>query len=221
MTRSCLAILGGSFDPVHNGHLAAAEFICRGLQPTQLRLVPTGMSRQKLAARAIPEHRMAMLSLAFRDLADRVRLVIDDQEIRRAEVGIASYSVDTLVNIRYEYGADAALVLVIGADQFLQLQTWKDWEQLFDLAHIVVVSRPGADLDGLDDRVAYEFGRRRTSLEEMKNSPAGHTCLWDTLDLDISSTGIREELAAQIKPAAVPANVLDYILQHHLYQGTT
>ena len=218
--RSCLAILGGSFDPVHAGHLAIGEFVCRTLQPTQLRLVPTGMSRQKLAARAMPEHRIAMLSLAFRERVGQVRLVIDDQEIRRAEVGIASYSVDTLANLRYEYGADAALVLVIGADQLLQLQTWKNWEQLFDLAHILVMSRPGATLDNLDDRVAYEFGRRTKALTEFKNSPAGFTFLCDTLDIDMSSTRIRDQLATQTKPAAVPPDVLDYILQHHLYQGT-
>jgi nicotinate-nucleotide adenylyltransferase len=228
--RSCIAILGGAFDPVHLGHVAAAELICRDLQPTQLRLIPTGLSRQKLAAHALPTQRIAMLLLAFGDLARKIRLVVDDQEIRRAETGLASYSVETLTNIRFEYGADAALVLVIGADQLLNLQHWKNWEQLFDLAHIAVVSRPGFDLDLLDSQVAYEFGRRSASLTDMRRSPAGHTCLCDHLDMDVSSSTIREQLAAGIEPVpqmtengagGMAPVVLDYILQHHLYREPT
>lgn len=209
---------------MHRGHVAAAELICAALGPTQLRLIPTGRSHQKQAAQATSAQRIAMLELAFHDLAATVRLVIDDQEVRRAAVGITSYTVDTLANLRFEYGADASLVLVIGADQLLNLDTWKDWDKLFDLAHVVVVSRPGVDLDRLGSRIAYECGRRAGTLHDMRNSPAGLVCLCEELAVDLSSTAIRQQLANPADSglsAALPANVLDYISTHHLYQGTT
>ena len=220
-TPSCVAILGGGFDPVHAGHVAIAETIQSLLKPTQLRIIPTGLSKHKDAFHAEPAHRMAMLALAFEPLSSQTALCIDDQEIRRAEQGMPSYSIDTLKNIRYEFGSTASLILIIGADQLQQLQHWKHWEHLLDLAHIVAVTRPGFALDSIDQSVAFEFERHAGSLVEIRNRPFGHTYLYSELNIDISSTRIREELRNRNtmtnKLQSVAPNVLDYIQQHHLY----
>lgn len=227
MAPSCVAILGGGFDPVHAGHVAIIEIIQRLLKPTQLRIIPTGLSKHKDAFHAEPAHRIAMLSLALQNLssATQTDLVIDDQEIKRAEQGKISYSIDTLKNIRYEFGSAASLVLVLGADQLQQLQHWKNWGHLLDLAHIVAVTRPGFDLDSIDNLVAYEFTQHAGSLTELRNRPFGHTYLYSELNIDISSTRIRNELRtgkmaenmATNKLSLVLPDVLDYIQQHHLY----
>ncbi len=215
---ACIAVLGGGFDPVHTGHVAILETIQSLLKPTQLRIIPTGLSKHKDAFHAEPAHRIAMLSLAFQALASQTELIIDDQEIKRAEQGIPSYSVDTLKNIRFEFGTAASVVLIIGLDQLQQLQYWKNWEHLLDLAHIVAVTRPGFDPDSIDSLVAYEFEKHAAGITELRNRPFGHTYLYSGLDIDISSTRIREELRSnKNKPSLVPPVVLDYIQQHHLY----
>ena len=213
--RQCLAILGGSFDPVHTGHVVIAKTMVDLLKPTQVRIIPSGWSWQKNPFQANSEHRLAMLLLAFKELAQETPLVIDQQEMKRAELGIASYSFDTLTHLRNEFGPSAALVFIMGADQLLQLQSWKNWEHLFDLAHIAVVSRPGFDLDSVDNMVAYEFKQRAGSLNELRTRAFGHTYLCSNLAIDISSTQIRNGA----NRAMMPPDVLDYIRRHQLYEA--
>lgn len=208
-------IFGGSFDPVHTAHLALAEHVVNLLKPAQLRIIPTGCSLQKPACQATPEQRIAMLSLAFAKLAQTASLVIDTQEIGRAELGIPSYSVDTLTLLRNEFGLAASLVFLIGADQLQQLHHWKNWRGLFDLAHIVVVTRPGFMLNALaiDQSVANEFKQRAGSIEQLRTQPCGHSYLCADLSIAISSTQIRNGSNLSL----VPPDVLNYIQQHHIY----
>jgi nicotinate-nucleotide adenylyltransferase len=219
--QKCIAILGGSFDPVHIGHVVLAETMCHLLKPSQVRIMPSGWSWQKNAFHTSTQHRLAMLTLAFKDLAKQVPLCIDEQEIKRAELGIPSFSIDTLTNLRNEYGASAALVFIIGADQLLRLQSWKNWEHLFDLAHIAVATRPGFDLNNVNSAVAAEFKQRTGSIEQLRTSPFGHTFLCRDLALDISSTEIRHGATVANKVAntlsLIPPEVLSYIQQHHLF----
>ena len=210
---SCIAILGGSFDPVHRGHLALAQIGLDLLKPSQLRIIPTGWSPQKKAYRASAAHRLAMLQLAFRDFSGPGRLVIDEQEIIRAGQGMPSYSVDTLTNLRQEVGESASLVFMMGADQLAQLQHWKNWQQVFGLAHLLVVARPGFALDHIDPAVAVELRQRAAPVEALRSQAAGHIFLYADLHLDISSTQIRHGN----KQSDMPSGVLDYIQQHHLY----
>jgi len=213
----CVAILGGSFDPVHSGHVALAKTMCDLLKPTQVRIMPSGWSWQKNAFHTSTHHRLAMLALAFKDLAKQVPLTIDEQEVKRAALGVPSFSIDTLTNLRNEYGPTAALVFIIGADQLLQLQSWKNWQHLFDLAHIAVATRPGFALDGVDSRVAHEFTRRSASIEQLRSTPFGHTYLCTDLAVDISSTEIRQGSELSDKSSLIPPEVLDYIRQHQLF----
>jgi nicotinate-nucleotide adenylyltransferase len=211
--QQCIVILGGSFDPVHSAHVALAELFNNLLKPTQLRIIPTGWSWQKAAFQTSPAHRVAMLSLAFAELARQTPLFIDEQEIKRAELGIPSYSIDTLTALRDEVGTQASLIFVMGADQLQQLQSWQNWPHLFDLAHIAVAARPGFELGALDNTVASEFQQRSGNLDQLRTRPCGHTYLCADLAIDISSTQIRHGKNLSL----VPSEVLDYIQQHHIY----
>lgn len=216
MTR-CIALLGGSFDPVHNGHVALAGYFVKLLFPDELRLLPAGLPYQKQALAATPSQRIDMLRLAFANLA--VPVTVDDQEIRRPG---ASYTIDTLRALREELGPKVSLAFLIGADQLQKLHTWKDWRALFDHAHICAASRPGFALDAahVAPEVAQEFTRRGATPEQIRSTPSGLACLAANLAIDISATQIRAALRdGQRVGSLIPAGVLDYIEQHHLYQN--
>ncbi len=221
----CVLLLGGSFDPVHAGHVGLAHFFSTLLHPDELRLIPAGQPWQKPGMSTPAADRIAMLKLAFPHWA--VPVVIDEQEIARDG---ASYAIDTLRSLRTELGRDVSLVLVLGADQLINLHTWRDWTQLFEHAHLCFAARPGFSMarDVLDAAVAIEVTRRLASPAQLRSTPAGLAFIAPNLALDVSSTEIRAALAAshaagttETADAALgqlPAPVLDYIRQHHLYQ---
>lgn len=212
----CVALLGGSFDPVHNGHVALGAHFCALLRPDQLRVIPAGAPWQKNGVQASPGQRADMAQLAFAGLG--LPIVLDRQEIAR---GAPTYSIDTLRQVRAELGPDTALVFLMGADQLQRLASWRDWRALFDYAHFCVAARPGFTLCGPDlpADVAEEFTRRLGPLEQIRNTPHGLTYLAQDLAVDISATQIRAALQRGEADVPVPAPVLDYIEQHHLYRS--
>ncbi len=215
MTR-CIVVLGGSFDPVHNAHVAVGDLFVRLLCPDELRILPAGNPWQKGALRASPEDRIAMLRRAF--AKQPVPVVIDEQEIKRSGT---TYTVDTLQALRAEIGPQASIAFIIGADQLQKLNTWKDWRKLFDLAHLCAASRPGFSMDAghVPAEVAGEFARRAALPEQIRATPHGLTYLAPNLALDISATEIRDALQAGKQPDwLIPPGVLDYIKLHHLYR---
>jgi nicotinate-nucleotide adenylyltransferase len=216
MTRRCILLLGGSFDPVHNGHVALGEYFVKLLVPDELRVLPAGNPWQKPPLHASAEHRIEMIRLAF----DRqpVPVVIDPQEIQREG---ASYTVDTLRALRAESGPQTSLIFLLGADQLRTLNTWREWNMLFELAHICAASRPGFTLENhiLPAMVAREFSRRAATPDQIRDTPHGLTYLASNLAIDISATQIRAAFARGEQPRQqIPVRVLDYIQQHHLYQ---
>ena len=215
MTHRCVAVLGGSFDPVHVGHVALAEYFIHWLRPDELRLLPAGNPWQKGGLQADAMHRVEMVRLAFSSMA--VPVTIDDREIARAG---ATYTIDTLHELRSELGKDTSIAFLLGADQLQKLPTWKDWERLFAYAHLCAASRPGFAIDGeqVTPEVAREFARRAATPDQMRQTPNGLTCLASNLAFDVSATGIRADLQAGRIPSQLPPTVLDYIQQHHLYQ---
>ena len=214
MSRRCLVLLGGSFDPVHNAHVALGGYFVRLLAPDELRIIPAGNPWQKAPLLASGADRVAMLRLAF--ARQPVPVVIDEQELRRQG---ASYTVDTLRAVRSEVGPEASIVFVIGADQLLHLDSWHDWRTLFDLAHVCAASRPGFDTAALPAEVAHELRRRCATAAQLRDSPHGLMFLMENLDLDLSATEIRTALARGERPQqSLPTPVLDYIEQHHLYK---
>ena len=216
----CVLVFGGSFDPVHCGHVALAQHCITLLQPQELRLIPTGQPWQKNALVASAEDRVAMLKLALTTEVD-VPIVIDQQEIQRAARQESNFSIDTLSQLRAGMGEQTSMVFLIGADQLQNLHTWKDWRQLFTLAHICVATRPGFSIDenNINSEVAKEWSERSATLQEIKLTPAGKTFIAHDLAWDVSATDIRRELKQkQQTTSLIPPKVLDYIQQHHLYR---
>jgi nicotinate-nucleotide adenylyltransferase len=217
----CIALLGGSFDPVHNGHVALGAHFAALLQADELRVIPA-LPWQKSSLVATPEQRVAMLQLAFAGMPCKV--TIDRQELQR---GSSTYTIETLRAIRAEVGPAVSLAFLMGADQLQRLDTWHDWRSLFDLAHFCVAARPGFELDaatprltGVPPAVALEFQRRLAGPAELHAQPSGLTCIASDLAVDVSATGIRAALQRdQEADSLVPGVVLDYIEQHNLYKN--
>jgi nicotinate-nucleotide adenylyltransferase len=217
--KRCIVLLGGSFDPVHNGHLALASYFAKLLVPDELRVVPAGNPWQKHGLHATPDQRIEMVARAFERLA--VPVTIDRQEILR---GGTTYTIDTLRAIRAEVGPDVSIAFLIGADQLQHLHTWKEWQRLFDHAHVCAASRPGFGIGAahLPAEVGREFTRRLATPEQIRNTPHGLAYLAGNLAVDISATEIRAALQRRERPdSLIPAGVLDYIKSHHLYENET
>ena len=223
MSQRCVLLLGGSFDPVHQGHVALAHRFMTWLAPAELRIIPAGNPWQKGQLHASPAQRIALLELAFD--AQKNGINIDQQEIHRHT---ASYSIDTLRAIRAELGLETSIVFLMGADQLQNFHTWHAWRTLFDYAHICAASRPGFALEAgqLDPAVAHEFLRRQGSAKQIRETPWGLTCIKSDVVVDIAATDIRARLRQsgndqnQAKLATdLSPQVLDYIQQHHLYQS--
>lgn len=213
--HAVVALLGGSFDPVHHGHVALAALFHGLLHPDQLRVVPAGNPWQKNGLKASAAHRIAMLRLAFEDAG--LQVTVDTQEIDRNE---PTYSIDTLRNLRRELGQHTSIVFLMGADQLQHLDTWREWRQLFDYAHFAVAARPGYSLDALPAAVHEEVQRRLGTVADLKAAPAGRVFITAQLDVDISATRVREAIARQDEAnALISGVVLDYIQQHNLYKN--
>ncbi|WP_087039173.1 nicotinate-nucleotide adenylyltransferase [Caballeronia arvi] len=214
-----VGIFGGTFDPIHNGHLAIARRFVELLRLTELVLLPAGQPWQKAGVSA-PEHRLAMTRAAAASLTlDGVRVTIGTDEIDRQG---DTYTVDTLAHWREREGADASISLLMGADQLVKLDSWHRWKELFDYAHICVETRPGFDVATLPAVVAAEVARRAAPPETLQASSCGHVLIDETLLLDVSATAIREAARTMSDVtearAQVPTSVWDYIVQHHLYR---
>ena len=219
---SCVALLGGSFDPVHHGHVALAELFARLLHPDELRILPAGRPWQKASGlKAGDADRVAMLQLAFAGRGVNVR--IDTREIERQT---PTYTVETLRELRAELGPATSIVFLMGADQLQNLDSWRDWRDLFALANFGVAARPGYRLDdaALPPAVAQELAARHATPEQVRASAAGRVCVAHTLAVDISATQVRNALAQgdgtgiDVRALVAP-QVLDYIQQHHLYRS--
>jgi len=206
-----IGIFGGTFDPVHYGHLRAAIEAMERLSLASLSLLLAGTPPHRSMTFASPEHRLAMLKLALAGHAD---LLADDREVRR---GGNSYMVETLAEIRQEE-ADRPLLLMIGQDAANSLDSWYKWEQLFQLAHIVIMRRP-------DSKHVYSGAlfkeiqpRLVSDPNKLKATPAGLVMPLEVTQLAISSTSIRQLISAgQSVRFLLPEPVIDYILEHDLY----
>jgi nicotinate-nucleotide adenylyltransferase len=209
---TCVALLGGSFDPVHHGHVALAALFSTLLKPDQLRVIPAGMPWQKNSLQASAEDRVAMLGLALR--AASLDAVIDLREIER---GAPTYTIDTLREVRAELGPHASVVFLIGADQLQQLEPGA--RRAVRLC-ISAWQRAGfAGRSALPPAVAQQIAVRQGSLEQLRTTPSGRVFLAEALAVDISATQIRAALqrGEQANSLLAPV-VLDYIQQHNLYK---
>jgi len=214
-----IGILGGSFDPVHRGHMQLARDALRLLPIDELRLIPTAQSWQKSAPTpAADRARMVQLAIDSEAPEVRHRLVLDVREIER---GGATYTIDTLRELR-QLLPTSPLVLIMGGDQFDRLDTWRQWRALPDYAHIAVARRGTAALAPRPQLAAWHAEHRATAPAELASTPAGRTLEFDMSPMAVSSTEVRRRLAdpgaepAQLA-ALIPPAVLDYIRAHRLY----
>jgi nicotinate-nucleotide adenylyltransferase len=188
-----LAIFGGTFDPIHNAHLRvaweAAEFL-----DAEVLLLPASVPPHRDQPVANAQQRAACVRAA---LAGQDRLILDPRELRREG---PSYTIDTLIELRAEFGETRPLVLLVGADAFAGLPTWHRWRELFDHAHIGVLTRPGHD-GALPTELRTKIASRRcTGVAMLRESPAGRVLPIPVTPLEISATQIRELLAAGHEP---------------------
>ena len=211
-----LGILGGAFDPIHNGHLALALAALGQLKLDQARLMPVHIPPHRNRPLAANHHRKNMIELA---LAGQARLALDARELEREAI---SYTIDTLRSLRREF-ARSALCLLMGRDAFNKLESWKDYDQLLDYAHLVVAGRPGAAIDNLSAElqgwVTYYRSDDPALLDEAQN---GALFFLDLAPLDISSSGFRRGYQANAGVEQwLPAATLRYIRQNNLYPPAT
>lgn len=210
-----LVFQGGTFDPVHEGHLGIAR-AARDALDAEIRLMPAADPPHRPAPGAAAVHRARMLDLA---VAGERRLKVDRRELRRTG---RSYSVETLREIRGETGEAQPLALLLGADSFLGLPQWHCWQALFELAHFVVADRPGASLeqDLPEPLAAAIHGRRCDSAAVLHAAPAGRLLrLHQPLQVQ-AATAVRRGIASGDAGwrDLVPAAVAGYIDRHGLYR---
>ena len=204
-----IGIFGGTFDPVHYGHLRSALEVKEIFGLTEVRLIPSAQPPHREQPAATALMRLQMLELAIKN---QPGLMIDTRELNRHG---ASYMVDTLKSLRQEF-KDEPLLLFIGADAFNHLKTWHQWQHLFDYAHIVVMTRPGFKIQNLDEFFKIRLANDST---ELAHKLAGKLYFQQVTQLDISATAIRNMIAEQQNPGfLLPDSVIAYIRQHKLYQ---
>jgi nicotinate-nucleotide adenylyltransferase len=206
-----LALFGGTFDPVHYGHLRCADEARRKLHLQQLYLLPAGTPPHRDAPRTTTRQRLDMLQLACREFPD---LKIDDRETRRSG---PSYMVDTLRELRAE-GPGRSLMLLIGQDAANLLHTWHQWEELLTLAHIVVLTRPGARVEYRQDVARQIKNRSVDDVLKLFDTQAGLVAGLAVESIDISATSIKSiiRLGRSVR-SMLPGSVLEYIRENSLY----
>lgn len=223
-----LGVVGGTFNPIHNGHIAAAAAAQQALELDAIMLIPSRIPPHRASpATASAEHRFAMAQLAA---ADRPGWQASRIELDREG---PSYSFDTLVELREKLRGEAAMsrvewqiFFIVGADAFAEIATWSRYPAVLDLAHFVVVSRPGITLDSLTARVP-ELTSRMTTPDRFRLSALGpqlsaqtRVILLEADTPDVSSTEIRRRVrAGESLRGLVPDSVASYIATHRLYLG--
>ncbi len=179
-----IGLFGGTFDPIHYGHLRTAFELLQALKLAQVRFLPTGNPPHREAPLALGELRLEMVRAA---VAGQSGFTVDDREIRRSGV---SYSIDTVIELRAEDAA-RSLCLLLGMDAFLGMPTWHRWREIFEFCHVVVAHRPGwkAPITGPLGEVMVDRGTG--SVRDLHASPAGRIYVHAVTQLEIASTDLR------------------------------
>lgn len=207
-----IGLLGGTFDPIHYGHLRPAQEAMHALGLSELRLIPTHRPPHRPAPQATPEQRLQMVRLACGEFPG---FIVDERELKRDRL---SYTVETLDSLRADVG-EQPLCWLMGMDAFRGFETWNEWERIPDLAHLVVLHRPGWDVNAAP---LPEWARLRwtDSVADLARTPAGRLLFQPVTLQDISGTHLRAALARhEPVEALLPAPVLEYIRTYHIYMN--
>src|ERR1700691_4696074 len=206
-----IGLFGGTFDPIHYGHLRTAFELLQALKLAQVRFLPTGDPPHRVDPLAPSELRLERVRAA---VAGQPGFIVDDREIRRSGV---SYSIDTLTELRREY-PQRSLCLLLGMDAFLGVPTWHRWSEIFELCHVVVAHRPGwrAPITGPLGEVMVDHGTG--SVATLHEERAGRVYVRAVTQLEISSTELRSLIVAGRDPRyLVPDPVRQIILETRCY----
>jgi nicotinate-nucleotide adenylyltransferase len=211
MAENIIGILGGTFDPVHFGHLRTALEVAEHFSVDAMHLIPGSVPPHRPAPLAEPHHRFAMLQTA---LAPEPRLQADARELQREGY---SYTVDTLETFRAEFGRQCPLLLTVGFDAFQYFESWHRWQDILALAHLVIVHRPGYPVPP----DSWYNPHLSDNLDDLRTTPAGKVYFLAVTALDISATDVRKRLKQGKNPRyLLPDSVIDYIKTHQLYCET-
>ena len=207
-----IGIFGGTFDPIHYGHLRTAFELLEALALAEVRFMPAGNPPHRDRPQADARLRAAMVRAA---LEDQPRFLVDERELHREG---PSYSVDTLTSLRAEF-PDRSVCLIIGMDAFLGLPKWYHWREILDLAHIIVAHRPGWRVPGSGPlaQLVREQGTARS--RDLHETPAGQVYVHAVTQLEISSTDLRTLIRAGHDPKyLMPDKVRDLITRTQCYR---
>lgn len=211
-----IGILGGTFDPIHFGHLRLAQELADTLALDEVKFIPSANPPHKTEPTVSAAQRAEMVKIA---IADNPVFTLDECELNRKG---ASYTIDTLIELRKTLGDKTALCLMMGSDAFTKLNTWHRWQELLDYCHIILVQRPSNSTP--QEKLAAELetllhDHYIESNEDLSIESSGYITMQSITALDISSTKLRSILKHGQSPRyLVPNCVIEYINQHQLHQ---
>lgn len=205
------AIFGGTFDPIHNGHLQTAAALVKELGISTLALMPSAVPPHRPQPDASPEQRLDMVKLASQQ---HTAFTVEDWELRQNR---PSFTANTLSEFKTQF-PDDTLLFVMGMDSLMSLHRWHQWHQLLEYAHLVVMPRAGVPFNPQDDElkefISTHLTRDKNTLHEQRQ---GLLYIAETPMVDVAATELREQLKHRENNLPLPSNVYDYIRQHQLY----
>jgi nicotinate-nucleotide adenylyltransferase len=210
-----IGLLGGTFNPIHFGHLRMAQELADTLSLTEIRFIPAAKPPHKAAPTVSAQQRAEMVQLA---IADNPLFKLDRRELNRQG---ASYTIDTLISLREELGEKVSICLIMGGDAFSHLDSWHRWQELLHNCHIILVQRPSKQAQSKlsNQLTAFLESHYTENADDLAEKPAGYIHMQHITAQDIAATSIREKLVAgKNAKYLVPDQVLAYIQQQQLYK---
>jgi nicotinate-nucleotide adenylyltransferase len=213
VSNMSIALLGGTFNPIHFGHLNLANCLVDYLHVESVRMIPCAIPPHRETPSVSAEQRLAMLQLA---IDDHPLLTSDDLELRKST---PSYSIETVQQIRQQVGEETPLFFCIGMDSLLTIDSWHHWQQLLDYCHLAICPRPGYKLPIKGHLAEWIEQNLCDDIDRIKTLAQGCLHLCKIPLKDISSTAIRDSIkCAQSIDHLTPKSVVNFIIKHSLYE---